>query len=78
MDLKVGDKVRLNLKEEIKKGTKNKKKGRKHESIINLWKALDGRIGTISIIDGDNIWVKGDEHETDRLFNEHVLEKVEE
>jgi hypothetical protein len=79
MEFKVGDRIRLNLAEEIKKGTKGKKKERKQPEMINLWEALNGRIGIISrIISDDEIWVKGEQHGMERMFNIYVIEKVEE
>jgi hypothetical protein len=79
MDFKVGDRVKLNLEKEIEKETKGKRKERKQPEMINLWKALHGRIGIISrIVSDDEIWVKGEQHSMERMFNRHVIERIEE
>lgn len=71
--MKVGDKVKLYLVKEIEKAEKAKKnKPYAHPSVVNLWRGLNGRVGTISEIDGDDIWVKGPQGMA-RLFNKNVL-----
>lgn len=71
--MKVGDKVKLRLDEEIAKAKKAKKnKPYAHPSVVALWQGLNGRVGTISEIDGDDIWVKGPQGMA-RLFNKNVL-----
>ncbi len=78
MALKVGDKVRANMDVEIKKATKGKKKDRKSLEIISLWQALNGKTGIISqLVSDDEIWVRGDDHNTERMFNKNILEKIE-
>lgn len=74
--MKVGDKVKVFLDEEIKKAEKAKKsKPYAHPSVINLWKGINGRVGIISEIDGENIWVQGPQG-LDRMFNKDVLVKI--
>ena len=69
MDFKVGDKVKLNLKKEIK-GSKAP------PSTIALWKALHGRVGTITeIMDDGEIWIVGSQG-VKRAFNSEVIEHV--
>jgi hypothetical protein len=75
--MKVGDKVKLYLDKEIEKAKKAKKnKPYAHPSVVNLWRGLNGRIGTISEIDGPRIWVKGPQGMA-RMFTKSVLIKVE-
>ncbi len=75
--MQVGDKVKLFLDDEIKKAEKAKKnKPYAHPSVVNLWKGLNGRVGTICEIDGEDIWVKGPQG-MPRLFREDVLKIVD-
>jgi hypothetical protein len=75
--MEIGDKVQLYLDEEIKKAeTAPKRKPYATESVLKLWKALNGRIGTITGIDGEDIWVTGPQGMA-RMFNESVLKRVE-
>lgn len=68
----IGDKVKLNLKEEIKIAKKNKKV----KLLVAFWEAIDGREGVIEKIDGEDIWVRGSRKGVLRLFNKDVLEKL--
>ena len=78
MGLQVGDKVKVNFDAAIKKATEGKKKERKQQAIIDLWEALNGRVGTVSeVVSDDEIWVKGDGLGLERMFNKHVLEKID-
>jgi len=71
--LKVGDTVKLYFDEEIKKAQVAKKNNSyANPSVVDLWKGLNGRVGIIVKIDGDNIWVKGSQGMA-RLFNKEVL-----
>lgn len=71
--MKVGDKVKLYLDKEIEKAENaKKKKPYAHPSVVELWRGLNGRVGVISEIDGDDIWVRGPQGMA-RLFNKDVL-----
>jgi len=71
--MEVGDTVKLYLDKEIEKaGKAKKKKPYAHPYVVALWKGLNGLIGTISEIDGDDIWVEGPQG-MPRLFNKNVL-----
>ena len=68
--LKIGDKVKLYLDEEIKKAKKTKYY--MTPSVLKLLKGINGRVGIISEINGEDIWVKGP-NGVARLFNKDVL-----
>lgn len=76
--MEAGDKVRIFLDEEIKKAekTKNSRNPYAHSSVVELWKDINGRIGTVVSIDGDCIWAVG-EQGVYRFFSKSVLVKVE-
>ena len=70
MDLKVGDQIKLNLAQHIKNNKKS------HKSLLDFWKAIDGRCGTIvDIVGDDEIWVKGKSGMV-RMFTAATLVKV--
>lgn len=68
--MKVGDKVKLNLDEEISKA--EKLKGYMTPSVLRLLKGINGRTGIIDKIDGDKVFVRGKQG-TIRIFNKKVL-----
>lgn len=75
--MKIGDKVKLFLDKEIEKAENARKnKPYANSSVVNLWRGLNGRIGTICEIDGDDIWVKGSQG-LPRLFKKDVLINVD-
>lgn len=74
--MKVGDKVKLNLKSQIEKYKSAKKKDKLPWSLLELWEAIDGCEGVITEINGSEIWVKGNRTEIERLFNRETLEVV--
>lgn len=74
--MKVGDKVKLNLKSQIEKYKLAKKKDKLPKSLLELWEAIDGCEGVITEINGNEIWVKGNRTEIERLFNRETLEVV--
>jgi hypothetical protein len=75
--MKVGDKVRLFLDKEIEKAENAKRSNPYvHSSVVDLWRGLNGRIGIICEIDGNDIWVEGSQGMS-RLFREDVLVKVD-
>jgi hypothetical protein len=69
--IQVGDKVKIFLDNEIEKA---KKKHYANSSVVDFWKAINGRIGVVCEINGDNIWVKGPQGIA-RRFREDVLIK---
>jgi hypothetical protein len=75
--LNVGDEVIIRLDKYIELVKKsNKKNPYATKSVANLWKGLNGRVGTICEIDGDEIWVKGPQG-LPRMFCEDALELAE-
>jgi len=71
--MNIGDKIILYLDEEIKKAEKEKKK-LTCPYIVQLWKDINNLEGIITEIDGDNIWVRGNNIE--RCFNKETLRKA--
>jgi hypothetical protein len=69
-EFKVGDKVVLYLNEVIEE---NKKKRASFHHLLPFWKAINGKKGTIEKIDGDNIWVRGNNTNQLRCFTRKTL-----
>lgn len=71
--LKEGDEVALYLDEVI---LENSKKKAKFSHLVEFWKLINGKIGTIIKIEDDKIWVKGKTTEAVRAFTKDTLRKI--
>jgi len=71
--MKVGDKVKVFLDQEIEKAESAKKNNPYvSSSVLELWHGLNGRTGIIYDMVDDDVWVKGPQG-VPRLFNRDVL-----
>jgi hypothetical protein len=75
--MKVGDRVVIYLDEEIKKAESGKKKDRVCPSVLELWKKINGKTGTIDeIMSDEEIWVYGRKSKQKRMFNKDTLKCI--
>jgi len=70
--MKIGDKVKINLTKEIE-NSKNIT-----PSVLELWENINGKEGIITEINDEEIWVKGNRTNKERMFNKEVLEILKE
>jgi len=76
--MKEGDRIEVYLDKEIEKAKSGQKKYQVCSGVLKLWEAINGKFGTITRIVSDNeIWVKGDRTQKERMFNSGTLKVVD-
>jgi len=74
--MKVGDRVRIYLDEKIKKAESGKKKDKICPGVLELWKKVNGKTGTITrVVSDDEIWIYGRRSKQERMFSKETLVK---
>ena len=73
-----GDNVKVFLDEKIAKAKSGKKKDWICPGVLELWEDINGHIGIIiKIVSDDEIWVKGNRTQKERMFNKDTLIRYE-
>lgn len=74
--IKEGDKVRVFLDKEIEKAKSGKKKDWTCPGVLELWEFINGHTGVVTnIVSDEEIWVRGDRTQKERMFNKNTLVK---
>ena len=71
--IKDGDVVYLYLDKAI---AENSKKKNKYYHLVDFWESINGNIGTIVKIDGEQVWVKGKNTGSVRIFTKETVRKI--
>jgi hypothetical protein len=76
--MEVGDSVQVFFDEKIAKAKSGKKKDQVCPGVLELWEAINGHIGVVTnIVSDDEIWVRGNRTQKERMFDKSTLIRYE-